>query len=131
MFFISPPPSPPLGWEMRDEGAPNEMVLAEDLAEALGRLNGRGGARERANGGLEDDGVGGGDGDGKAGGEGKKGKRRSGTTFVFHPEDHGGKEGLPAVVVEDMTGDGDDVEDEVPKIMAHTARPPVELMGNA
>ena len=122
MFFISPPPSPPMGWEMHEEGAPNEMVLAEDLASALEGLNSRTKSRAWANGGLEDD--------GSEGEDGKK--RRSGTgTFVYHPEDHGGKEGLPAVMVEDTTGHEDEDEEDRPKILAHTARPPVELMDNA
>ena len=117
MFFISPPPSPPMGWEMRNEGAPNEMVLADDLASALENLNSETKSRARANGGLEDD--------GSEDEEGKK--RRSGTgTFVYHPEDHGGREGLPAVMVEDTTREED--EEERPRILAHTARPPVELM---
>lgn len=38
LFFISPPPSPPVGWEMRNEAAPNKDVHAEDLASALARL---------------------------------------------------------------------------------------------
>jgi len=38
LFFISPPPSPPHGWEQTMEDAPNKMVHAEDLAEALARL---------------------------------------------------------------------------------------------
>ena len=41
LFFISPPPSPPVGWEMRDEGAPNKVVHADDLAEQLAKLTGR------------------------------------------------------------------------------------------
>ena len=39
LFFISPPPSPPHGWEMKLEGAPNKQVHAEDLAEALAKLH--------------------------------------------------------------------------------------------
>lgn len=41
LFFISPPPSPPHGWAVRNEGAPNKTVHAEDLAEALARLHAR------------------------------------------------------------------------------------------
>ena len=104
---------------MREEGAPNEMVLAEDLASALESLDSKTKSRARANGGLED-GV----------GERENGKRRrSGTgTFVYHPEDHGGKEGLPAVMVEDTTGEDSEDEEQKARILAHTARPPVELM---
>ena len=39
LFFISPPPSPPAGWTMRNEGPPNKQVHATDLAEALAVLN--------------------------------------------------------------------------------------------
>lgn len=113
-----------MGWEMKEEGAPNEMVLAEDLAAALESLNSKTDSKVRANGGLEEDRAEG------EGGKGGKGRRSRSTTFVFHPEEHGGKEGLPAVVVEDLTGDEEE-EEEAPKILAHTARPPVELMGNA
>uniref|UniRef100_A0A093VFS6 Calcipressin-3 n=1 Tax=Talaromyces marneffei PM1 TaxID=1077442 RepID=A0A093VFS6_TALMA len=38
MFFISPPPSPPHGWVMRNEEPPNKEVHASDLADALARL---------------------------------------------------------------------------------------------
>ena len=51
LFFISPPPSPPVGWEMREEGAPNKQVHADDLAEQLERLTGKMGAD--ANGDVE------------------------------------------------------------------------------
>lgn len=39
LFFISPPPSPPHGWESRLEDAPNKEVHAEDLASALHKLS--------------------------------------------------------------------------------------------
>lgn len=39
LFFISPPPSPPHGWELKNEGPPNTVVVAEDLAHALARLS--------------------------------------------------------------------------------------------
>jgi hypothetical protein len=44
LFFISPPPSPPVGWEMRNEDPPNKLVHAEDLASKLAKLSGNLGA---------------------------------------------------------------------------------------
>src|SRR3954454_15039086 len=41
LFFISPPPSPPVGWEIRHEDPPNKEVYAEDLAEKLAKLSGK------------------------------------------------------------------------------------------
>lgn len=41
LFFISPPPSPPVGWEAKHEDPPNKDVHAHDLAEALGKLRGK------------------------------------------------------------------------------------------
>lgn len=129
MFFISPPPSPPFGWEVREEAAPNKEVVAEDLAKALaglrekkgprGDLDTREGGKEGVAG--ERDGV-------------DEGRTRSGSrSVVYHPRDHGDSPLLPAVMVEDTTEEDDtgfDSEGER-KIMAHTARPPVELMGDA
>lgn len=40
LFFISPPPSPPAGWQMRNEDPPNKEVHASDLEVALNKLNG-------------------------------------------------------------------------------------------
>jgi len=123
VWFISPPPSPPVGWEGgREEGAPNKEVWARDLAEMLGKLGG-GGA------GYVD-----GEGEGeKEGGEGKARRRRGTGTVVYEPGMHGAEEGLPAVVVDD-TGAGEDEagedgdEEGGGRMMTHTARPPVELM---
>ncbi|KAL8943372.1 MAG: hypothetical protein Q9211_001011 [Gyalolechia sp. 1 TL-2023] len=117
MFFISPPPSPPFGWEVREEGPPNKEVHAEDLAIALAGLRQRpealGQCRE---GETRDQGTGG------------RGRSGSTTTMVFQPDQHGGSPGLPAVMVEDTTGSGAESPVEGGKILAHTARPPVELM---
>lgn len=117
MFFISPPPSPPFGWEVREEGPPNKEVHADDLASALQNLRGRPDA-------VADEGV-----DVREGKrEERRGRSGSTTTMVYEPERHGGSPGLPAVVVEDMTGTGDVSPVDGGKILAHTARPPVELM---
>ena len=62
------------------------------------------------------------------------GRKRSGTAgsvVVYHPKTHGDSEDLPAVMVEDMTGEGvleDGTEEGGLKMLTHTARPPVELM---
>jgi len=130
LFFISPPPSPPVGWTMRDEEPPNRDVHAEDLAGALARVNQEGEAKRRKD-------------------EAEKeldrqspvktsfaGRRSRSSTVVFDPEHHstGSEVDLPAIAVEDYA-DGDEEEEDVDmfeegrgKPMVHTARPPVELM---
>lgn len=116
LFFISPPPSPPHGWEVRLEDAPNKQVHAEDLADALAKLHGR---SQRPESPLSPA-------DGSAG---RRTRSRS-STLIYHPEENGNSPGLPAVFVEDMTEEPMEIspiEDSKP-IMAHTARPPVELM---
>lgn len=40
LMFISPPPSPPCGWEIRDEDPPNKTTHAEDLLAALAGIGG-------------------------------------------------------------------------------------------
>ncbi|KAL8848516.1 MAG: hypothetical protein Q9221_006475 [Calogaya cf. arnoldii] len=122
MFFISPPPSPPFGWEVRNEGPPNKEVHAEDLASALEGLKQRPDAvadessfqigKEEA-------------------AKRVRGRSGSSTTTVYQPETHGGSPGLPAVVVEDTTGSEEESPVDGGKILAHTARPPVELMQNS
>lgn len=130
LLFISPPPSPPCGWEIREEEPPNKDVHAEDLQRALAGLNGpRGNSdgdtamsdEERVE--LE-----------KQGGWGRERERRgTGSMMVYHPSVHGDREDLPAVMVEDTTEEG--VEEDMPegggRMLTHTARPPVELMGDA
>ncbi|KAF3480518.1 uncharacterized protein GIQ15_05865 [Arthroderma uncinatum] len=145
MFFISPPPSPPHGWMMRNEEPPNKDVHATDLAEALGRLGriyGSDGHADEAGRRPEtpisptDPAI--------AGTEGKdivrtgsgSGQRSRSSTLIYHPEHHGNSPHLPAVMVEDTTvdPDGDSDMDLSPldiqpkKIYAHTSRPPTELM---
>lgn len=115
LFFISPPPSPPHGWEMRLEDAPNKQVHPEDLAEALAKLH----HRPTADSPTSPTSIGGGE-----------GRHRSGSsTTIYDPEEHGHSPNLPAIAVEDMTGGNDisPIEQEKP-IFAHTSRPPVELM---
>ena len=159
LMFISPPPSPPCGWEVREEDPPNKTTHAEDLIAALAGLGGGSGNGRNSNtrdrgesddyAGAEREKEGGqakaaeGEGSGAdaspttqgrdaeggiVGSEatltGARGRR--GTLTVFHPKDHGGSEDLPAVMVEDTTGD--EAEEGAGALPTRTARPPVELM---
>lgn len=122
LFFISPPPSPPHGWEMKLEDAPNKQVHAEDLAEALAKLH------ARPNTDLPASPISPADGE-----EGKTWRQRSGSsTTIYNPTEHGHSPNLPAISVVDLTmaGEGEEISPiEVEKpIFAHTSRPPVELM---
>lgn len=129
LFFISPPPSPPFGWEVREEAAPNKEVVAEDLARALAGLKEKKGPRGDLDAGeVSSERLAGERGPAEAG------RTRSGSrSVVYHPGDHGDSPLLPAVMVEDTTEEHDAglESEEEKKIMAHTARPPVELMGDA
>ena len=148
LMFISPPPSPPCGWEIRDEDPPNKTTHAEDLLAALAGLgggarndtndkndNGDGGAPngvdEGGDGGSRD--FGGLEGGGvllRENGDGRGNRKRRGTLTVYHPRDHGDSEDLPAVMVEDMTGEEEPLVEEegAGALPTRTARPPVELM---
>lgn len=120
LFFISPPPSPPHGWEVRLEDAPNKLVHAEDLADALAKLHHRPAPV---------------DSDDKSPvtppDSALIGRTRSrSSTLIYQPEQ---ESSMPAVFVEDMTDEPIElspVEQSKP-ILAHTARPPVELMNGA
>jgi len=125
LFFISPPPSPPMGWEMRDEEPPNKDVHAEDLAEALSKLHARPAPDaalhqpvQIANGDLSAP-------------LRVSTRQRSGTgTVVYDPQDHGHSPDLPAIAVEDTSVSPGDMSpmEGVEKKFVHTSRPPVELM---
>ena len=123
MFFISPPPSPPHGWQMRDEDPPNKEVHAEDLASALAKLH----ARHEP---LSPEDV--------TFTNARSGvatispqRTRSGSySILYQPGTDGSSPGLPAIAVEDFT------DNPVPtppvdvinnKKFTHTSRPPVEL----
>lgn len=144
LFFISPPPSPPVGWEMKHEDPPNKEVHAEDLASKLERLSGKMTSptdessedeskmqytaeglrklkqtRARELPGASDD-------NSPTALSPKKHRSRS-STLIYDPKAHGDSPALPAVMLE--TEDDSDVElDSAKKIFEHTARPPVELM---
>ncbi|KZZ97311.1 Calcipressin family protein [Moelleriella libera RCEF 2490] len=118
LFFISPPPSPPHDWSVRLEDAPNKLVHADDLADALSKLHASKGQ------GLESPVS-------PVDGSSPYARTRSrSSTLIYRPEENGCSPDLPAVFVEDMTDEPEEmspIENSKP-ILAHTARPPVELM---
>lgn len=130
LFFISPPPSPPHGWEMRDEDPPNKEVHAEDLTRALSMLKTEpvedpatpvsiSEEKRTPSWPMED----------------RRNRSRS-STLIYHPETHGNSPNLPAVMVEDMSLEGEDEDaelgdsmiDSVKSMPPKTSRPPLELM---
>lgn len=127
LFFISPPPSPPMGWEMRNEDAPNTVVHPEDLAEALAKLHAR---PYDADSPVSESSY------------SPITRRRTGSTVVvYHPEDHGDSPALPAISVEDTTEtpelltpdamegvEGPIASEKAMGRNTSTARPPVEFM---
>lgn len=128
LFFISPPPSPPAGWEMKLEDAPNKQVHAEDLADALSKLRHTAAARgDQSPVSLVDRD------DGSPGGARRQRSRSS--TLIYEPQRHGSHPDLPAIAVVDTTEEPEEMDispvDEPKPILAHTARPPVELMHQA
>ncbi|KAF4123695.1 Calcipressin [Geosmithia morbida] len=119
LFFISPPPSPPHGWEMRLEDAPNKLVHADDLAAALAKLSHDApGPVFHTQNSPDQSPVA-----DQPAGRGFKMRSRS-STLIYRPEDDSAN--MPAVVVEDTTDDMDDDREPRP-ITAHTSLPPVEL----
>ena len=128
LFFISPPPSPPYGWESKEEDAPNKEVWARDLEAALK------GVSSTDTNGNEVDGQ---NGSGRVTEAELKerqrqraiGRGRSGSLMVYDPQEHGDSADLPAVTVEDTSEEPSPVTGG--PILAHTARPPVELMDDA
>ncbi|KIW14060.1 hypothetical protein PV08_06841 [Exophiala spinifera] len=154
LFFISPPPSPPVGWEMKHEDPPNREVHAEDLASKLQKLSGKLGtatatatvdeennedgeskpqysaealqrlkeyrARAALPGGVSTD--------NSASAPSPIKHRSRSSTLIYDPKAHGDSPGLPAVMLEAEDESDVELEDSGTKIMAHTPRPPVELM---
>lgn len=116
-----------MGWEMRNEDAPNTVVHPEDLAEALAKLH----ARPEPHSPVSESRP------------SSVTRRRTGSTLVvYHPEDHGDSPQLPAISVEDTTETPEEpitldpmegVEGAIASEKAmgrnvSTARPPVEFM---
>ncbi|KAF2749019.1 Calcipressin [Sporormia fimetaria CBS 119925] len=131
LFFISPPPSPPMGWEMQNEEPPNKQVHAEDLASALAKLH----AHHIADPTWAMD-------EGLPPSPITHRKRTGSTTIVYDPVDHGDSPDLPAIAVEDTTEspmpltpidamegiEGPIAQQKAQGRVLATARPPVELM---
>ena len=136
---------------MRPEDPPNKQVHAEDLADKLAKLSGKMGPTIDE---TEDDGqreeatytreqmqelkarpmiaipesVPNAE---PRSAESSTGMTRSrSSTIIYNPEAHGDSPALPAVTVEDYTvEDGEaKLDTEAKRIIAHTSRPPVELM---
>lgn len=144
LFFISPPPSPPHGWEMRNEEPPNANVMAEDLAEALKKLSWN---TKR----MDEDGEMHNDDDDEISSSsvnknkpavGKRGRHaRSPSTIILEPENVEGGWDMPGISVEDYSDEeetnprvdnaGNQYVPVVPISSIHTARPPVETMHDA
>lgn len=148
LFFISPPPSPPHGWVMRNEDPPNKEVHPADLADALARLNTTGNSPttnpssppDEYDDDSNDDNLGPSTPASSAAARKQLHQRSmSGSTIIYNPEHHGASGGhnLPAVMVEDtslaalgLDGLPDSDSDMHSMLGQHTktARPPLELM---
>lgn len=144
LFFISPPPSPPHGWVMRNEDPPNKEVHASDLAHALSNLKTEqaGFAVAPAPASAADAAMEPGTpmsitSDKRTGSwpVAVSGQRSRSSTLIYHPDNHGGSPNLPAVMVEDTSAAVEDADVEmspiempVKKMPPKTSRPPVELM---
>jgi len=121
LFFISPPPSPPHGWEMKNEDPPNSVMLAEDLAHALARLS-----HETKP--MHSEPVKSGE---KSDNSPSFRRHRSSSSVVLFEPQHDQKE-MPAISVDDYTDSGDEHSPVTPQGQGfHTVRPPVELMNEA
>lgn len=119
LFFISPPPSPPHGWESKNEDPPNATVVAEDLAHALAKLSYKPVADTSENTGDA---------------EVPRRPRSASSVVLFEPEQD--QKEMPAISVDDYTDSGDEGSPVDPRpsglpSAVHTARPPVELMNES
>ncbi|KAH8161389.1 hypothetical protein CIB48_g6856 [Xylaria polymorpha] len=110
LFFISPPPSPPHGWEMRLEDAPNKLVHAEDLAEALAKLHHRQipSAADLSPISPTD--------------AAPRQTRSRSSTLIYQPQEHGGSPHLPRYISRRYDGRADDKGNA--HYGAHSTTPP-------
>jgi hypothetical protein len=128
LFFISPPPSPPHGWVLRNEDPPNKEVHASDLAHALSMLKTEPKEDPATPVSITEE--------RRTPSWPVEGGRSRSSTIIFHPDTLGDSPNLPAVMVEDMTLESEDVDMEemspiemsVKSAPPKTSRPPVELM---
>jgi hypothetical protein len=121
LFFISPPPSPPVGWEMKNEEPPNTVIMPEDLASALQKLSWN--TAEVA-----------------PPAEVKKSpavqsirRQRSGSSTVLFEPTNSGDRAMPGITVDDFSDDDESSPSTKPPAQPinHTTRPPVETIHDA
>ncbi|KAJ5928413.1 hypothetical protein N7466_007369 [Penicillium verhagenii] len=134
LFFISPPPSPPHGWMMRNEDPPNKEVHAHDLAYALAMLKTDQPDPEPMSVDPATPVSISSDQRTPSWPLAASQQRSRSSTIIYNPEDHGHSPNLPAVMVEDVSLAADediDMDDvmSLQKMPPKTSRPPVELMG--
>ncbi|KAF3290998.1 hypothetical protein TWF970_000251 [Orbilia oligospora] len=125
LFFISPPPSPPVGWESRNEEPPNTLVMPEDLASALSKLSWNTAAQGTASPVDGQEGS-------SATGPAIRRQRSGSSTVLFEPSNKDGMT-VPGVTVDDFSDDeGAASPAENPSIgITHTSRPPIETIHDA
>ncbi|KAK6359386.1 hypothetical protein TWF696_000546 [Orbilia brochopaga] len=130
LFFISPPPSPPVGWESRNEEPPNTVIMPEDLASALSKLswNTREATSPSPLEAKEQPSATSGD----AAASAVRRSRSGSSTVLFEPSHKDGR-AVPGVTVDDFSDDDEPpspVENPAISFTA-TARPPVETIHDA
>jgi len=126
LFFISPPPSPPHDWEMRNEGPPNTETHAHDLAFALKSLENRNKSEHKKDAAMNTW-------NNAATSDNTGNRERSSSFTIYHPDQHGSHPALPVISVEDTEptlseSPVDQNEMEIPQGMVlKTERPPIEV----